>query len=213
MLHTETVDTSTLELLKSLQQIAQFSQLRLVGGTALALHLGHRKSIDIDIFGSMDCDEKSFPDIIRKIGDITLLKNTGNIHICLVNGIKTDIINYSYPWLEDITCENEMRIAGLKDIAAMKLSAITGRGTKKDFIDLFFLLKQFSLQDMISFYEKKYHDGSVFLVLKSLAYFADADNDGMPLMLTPVTWADVKETIRKELEAYVRAMDPDSYRD
>lgn len=203
MLHTETVSTATLELLKSLQQISQFSKLRLVGGTALALHLGHRKSIDIDLFGSADFDEISFPDIIRKAGDVTLLKNTENIHICLVNGIKTDIINYSYPWLEDVTVDNDMRIAGLKDIAAMKLSAITGRGTKKDFIDLFFLLKQFSLDDLILFYEQKYYDGSVFLVLKSLAYFADADNDGMPLMLFPVTWTDVKETIQKELEEYI----------
>lgn len=207
MLHTETVDTSTLELLKRLQQIAQFSQLRLVGGTALALHLGHRKSIDIDLFGSMDCDEESFPAIMNKLGDITLIKNSENIHISLVNGIKTDIVNYPYPWLEDLTYEYDLRLAGLKDIAAMKLSAITGRGTKKDFIDLYFLLKHFSLSEMIGFYEQKYHDGSVFLVLKSLAYFADAENDGMPLMLIPVTWTDVKETIRKELEAYIFTMD------
>lgn len=203
MLHTETVNTATLELLRNLQQIPRFSQLRLVGGTALALHLGHRKSIDIDLFGSLDCDDKSFPDIIRKAGDVKLLKNTENIHICLVNGIKTDIINYSYPWLEHVVVVNEMRIAGLKDIAAMKLSAVTGRGTKKDFIDIFFLLRHFSLREMISLYEQKYHDGSAFLVLKSLAYFADAENDGMPLMLFPVTWTDVKETIRKELEEYI----------
>jgi len=155
----------------------------------------------------MDCDEESFPAIINKLGDITLIKNSENIHISLVNGIKTDIVNYPYPWLEDLTYEYDLRLAGLKDIAAMKLSAITGRGTKKDFIDLYFLLKHFSLSEMIGFYEQKYHDGSVFLVLKSLAYFADAENDGMPLMLISVTWTDVKETIRKELEAYIFTMD------
>ena len=85
----------------------------------------------------------------------------------------------------------------------MKLAAITGRGAKKDFIDLYFLLQEFTLAEMISLYEEKYKDGSTFMVLKSLVYFDDAENDEMPEMLKPITWQDIKETIVKENKNYL----------
>ncbi len=89
------------------------------------------------------------------------------------------------------------------DIAAMKLAAITGRGTKKDFIDLAFLLQEFSLQQMLDFYAQKYPDGAEFLVLKSLGYFADADIEPMPVMLRDWDWNQVKETIKMNLDDYL----------
>jgi hypothetical protein len=201
MLHLQTVEPSTLELLKTLQQIPEFSQLRLVGGTALALQIGHRRSTDLDLFGKMDVDSNEVPAVLLKTGEpTTFLKNSAHIHIALIKGIKTDIVNYPYPWLEEINHADQWRLAGLKDIAAMKLAAITGRGTKKDFFDLYFLLKIFSLRQMIGFYEQKYPDGSVFLVLKSLAYFADAETNAMPLMMIPASWPDVKKTILTQLK-------------
>ncbi len=86
----------------------------------------------------------------------------------------------------------------------MKLSAITGRGTKKDFIDLFFLLQSFSLDEILTFYNQKYHDGSEFLVLKSLSYFEDADEDEDPVMLHPFNWNEIKEFIKKKLKDYLQ---------
>ena len=86
----------------------------------------------------------------------------------------------------------------------MKLSAITGRGTKKDFIDLYFLLKQITLSRMLQLYLDKYSDGSLFMVLKSLVYFEDADSDNMPDMLIPVKWKTVKETVIAAHKEYVR---------
>jgi hypothetical protein len=87
-----------------------------------------------------------------------------------------------------------------KDIAAMKLNAIAGRGSKKDFIDLYFLLKEFSLEEILSFYEKKYQDGSVFMVQKSLTYFENADEQLNPKMLEKTfNWETCKQKIISEV--------------
>jgi hypothetical protein len=202
MLQYTAINAPTLELLKRLMGEPVFSSLRLVGGTALALKIGHRHSIDIDLFGQLETDIYTLSQKLNNIGKATLLNQTENIHVYLVNGIKVDLINYPYPWLEDTITIDGIRFADTKDIAAMKLAAITGRGTKKDFIDLYFLLKQFSLNEMISFYERKYTDGSAFLVLKSLSYFEDADREQGPKMLHQIPWNKIKKTITLEVQKY-----------
>lgn len=199
MLHYETINTETLELLKKIQEIPEFSKLRLVGGTSLALQIGHRKSIDLDLFGKIDCDEFTISNILNKIGNVRVLKKSENINIYLIDGIKVDIVNYPYLWLKDIIFEDTLKLARAEDVAAMKLSAITNRGTKKDFIDLFFLLKEYSLEELFDFYEKKYNDGSIFLVIKSLTYFDDADLEEMPNMCIPVNWEKIKNNISQSV--------------
>jgi hypothetical protein len=175
-----------------------------VGGTALALQIGHRKSIDIDLFGTITADEYEISKQLRAVGEITELRKSQNINVYLIDGIKVDIVNYHYPWLDKLIRESHLILAGIKDIAAMKLAAITGRGTKKDFIDLYFLLQRFSLSEMLEFYSEKYNDGSEFLVLKSLAYFEDAETDEEPLMLKTVKWIEIKSTIKSNLEDFLR---------
>jgi hypothetical protein len=86
----------------------------------------------------------------------------------------------------------------------MKLAAITGRGAKKDFTDLYFLLKQFSLNEMLELYDQKYADGSIFMVLKSLVYFEDAEKDEMPEMLDKVSWNQIKKTIIQKHKEYFK---------
>ena len=93
-----------------------------------------------------------------------------------------------------------VKLAGLKDIAAMKIAAITNRGTKKDFIDIYFLLNHFSLKEIMDFYLAKYPDSSSFLSYKSLSYFVDADNQVMPKMLIPANWEKVKKRIITEVK-------------
>ena len=85
----------------------------------------------------------------------------------------------------------------------MKLNAISGRGSKKDFIDLYFLLKEFPLLELIGLYKKKYGDGSEFLVLKSLSYFDDADAEPMPKMLKQYEWENIKSHLNKELRNHM----------
>ena len=204
MLHYKTIDKKTLELLKKIQSVPEFSKLRLVGGTSLALQMGHRKSIDLDLFGKVECDEFTLANILNKTGQVRVLKKSENINIYTIDGIKVDIVNYPYSWLKDVLFEDSLTLAKIEDIAAMKLSAITNRGTKKDFIDLFFLLKEYSLGELLDFYGEKYQDGSKFLVIKSLAYFDDADEEEMPEMCISISWKEVKDKISHVLNSYIK---------
>ena len=199
MLYLETVESSTLELLKKLQRLPVLEQTRLVGGTALALQLGHRKSIDLDFFGTVDCEAEYLRESIAGIASLTILKESPHIHIYIVDGIKVDIVNYKYPWLDDVVLEQGLRLASVSDIAAMKITAIIGRGTKKDFIDIAFLLHHFSLEEILHFYADKYNDSSVFMAMKSLAYFDDAEADPMPDMFVNQSWQQVKAHILSKI--------------
>ena len=95
-----------------------------------------------------------------------------------------------------------IRLAGIEDIAAMKLAAITGRGSRKDFIDLYFLLQKYNLKEMFGFYRNKYFDGSEYLVLKSLTYFADAEDDMDVDMIQNVKWIKIKTFILETVDKY-----------
>jgi len=141
MLHYQTIDAPTLEILKRLLQMQVFNELRLVGGTSLALQLGHRKSIDLDLFGSLEADDFLVSKALKTFNSVTILQKSENITIYSIEGIKVDIVNYTYPWLSAVKIEDGIKLAHLEDIAAMKLSAITGRGTKKDFIVVLHLRK------------------------------------------------------------------------
>lgn len=167
------------------------------------MQIGHRNSVDIDLFGHLTAAEFEITYALQNLGKLNHISKSKNINIYAIDNIKIDIVNYPYPWLETNIEEQKLRMAGLKDIAAMKLAAITGRGTKKDFIDVYFLLKKYSLIEMINFYKEKYSDGSEIIVLKSLSYFTDAENDENPKMFRKVSWEKIKETIRKELKTII----------
>ncbi len=201
MLHLSAISSPALGLLKTLMIQDAFSEARLVGGTALALQIGHRKSIDLDIFGEIDFDKFNKAQLFGNFNEVKTIKSSQNINIFIIDRIKVDFVNYTYSWLEMPIVEKNIRLAGLKDIAAMKLAAITGRGSKKDFIDIYFLLKQFDLATLMNFYNKKYFDGSEYLVLKSLTYFQDAEEDPMPEMIVNGNWNNVKETIIEEVRS------------
>ena len=199
MLHYETVDPKTLELLIGLQKIELFKDLRLVGGTSLSLQIGHRVSVDIDLFGKIDIDILEIDQALSVLGNVQKIKDSKHIHIYVINGVKVDIVNYPYPWISELLIEDNIKLASKKDIAAMKLAAVTGRGTKKDLYDIYFLLQEFSLEEMLALYESKYLDGSVFMVLKSLAYFDDAETDEKPVMLKDISWNKVKQKIKNSI--------------
>jgi len=200
MLYQSTVDDSTVHLLRKLQELPELQQTRLVGGTALALQIGHRKSIDLDLFGLLQTAPFELTGLIRKMGSLVVLNNSTLIHSYVLDGVKVDIVNYDYPWLKEQKVIDGIRMASLEDIAAMKIMAAVGRGTKKDFIDIAFLLNYFSLGEMLDFYSSKYPEASQFMAVKSLAYFEDAEKDIAPFMLKDITWEDVKSLIRGELE-------------
>jgi hypothetical protein len=195
MLHLKSISPELLELLTQLMHNDVFKHFNLVGGTALALQIGHRISIDIDLFGNCEIDEIAVLDQLNACGPVHVLKKSKNILICSVQGIKVDIVNYSYPILENTLISDGIRMVGLKDIAAMKMNAIAGRGSKKDFIDVYYLLQYFTLEVMIDLYLQKYSNGSEFLVRKSLTFFDDAEEEEMPLMMEDISWDRIKERI------------------
>lgn len=196
MLQYKTIEPATLQLLKNLQQLSLLQGTRLAGGTSLALQLGHRNSIDLDFFGTVPFSSEEIREILSERHALTIIKESKNINIYLIDGIKVDIVNYRYLWIDECVSEEGLVLAGIKDIAAMKIAAIIGRGTKKDFIDLHFLLRTFSLRELLDLYMNKYPDGSVFIALKSLTYFEDAEADPMPTMFEDISWMTVKANIR-----------------
>ena len=203
MLYYETIHPDTLELLKKIQSLDIFADTRLVGGTALALQIGHRKSIDLDFFGNMSASLEEIALELSEFAKANPLSSSKAMKFLIVDGVKVDIVNYPYGWIDCPVIEDGIILAGVKDIAAMKLSAITNRGTKKDFIDLYFLLKRFSFNELIDLYLKKYSDAQLFTVLKSLTYFEDAEADPLPVMKEAICWDEIKTAIVTAVNQYL----------
>jgi hypothetical protein len=202
MLHTKAVERNTLELLKSLMQKDYLSGFFLAGGTALALQIGHRKSVDLDLFTNVDFDsDLILAKLLNDYNPTVLLKMPQTL-ICTINQIKVDFIRYRYPLIRPLKELQGIRMAETDDIAPMKLDAITGRGSKKDFFDLFFLLKLYKITALLDLYKEKYSHQTVFHVIRSMAYFKDAENDPDPLIVgEKVGWTEVKKAISKEIQS------------
>ena len=203
MLSYKTVESHTLELLKSLMAEPLFASLRLVGGTSLALQYGHRSSVDLDFFGEITADDEDIKGVLRKFGSLLVLKESKNIKVYQLDGIKIDIVNYSYAWIDDAIVEDGIVLASPQDIAAMKINAIEGRGTKKDFIDIYFLLQHYTLKEILEFYTEKYPEYSIFRALMSLTYFEDAETQIMPRMFVDVSWNDIRDSVCKVVDEYI----------
>ncbi len=207
MLHTETVTESTLELLRQLQALPELAPFSLVCGTNLALRLGHRISVDIDLFttGAFDLIEvknaiaDAFPNAIE-------LSARNQTLLYQINGVKTDLIRHRYPEISEVGNSDGIRFASLPDVIAMKLGAVAGRGAKKDFWDVHALLKHFSVKEMIHFYVLKYPSSDPAQVVRSLVYFEDADPQQDPVDLLNVTWLEVKTSLREHVRNYTRSI-------
>lgn len=184
---------SLLELLTRQQLLKNFY---LAGGTAVALQLGHRLSEDFDFFSQ---HEFSTLDIIQSLSQLGTFKLTGEsrgtVHGTL-RGIKLSFLLYKYPLLYPTKAFRGCQIADLRDIALMKITAISSRGSKKDFIDLYFIVREIiDLRDLMHLFDVKYKSVaySKYHLLKSIGYFEDADKEADPAMLKPANWNDVKE--------------------
>ena len=204
MLHIESVEPSTLELLRRIQALPTLAETRLVGGTALALQLGHRVSVDLDIFGHWDL-KRDLEAEFSKVGPTE--KRSGAVDAKLqffdVSGVKVDCVTYdAFPWLAAPIEEDGVRLAGISDIAAMKVNAITNRGTRKDFVDMAFLLRTNTMTQIFNWYRQKYPTANPALAVRSLVYFVDAEEQPLPRMLVPFDW----ETAKDEIRAAVRSL-------
>lgn len=197
MLHKETIEAATLELLIKLMNDQALKDFILVGGTALALQLGHRVSVDLDLFSETPFDQNSLADYLSRAYSFELDFISTNTIKGEINGIQVDCIAHQYPWIENFRSEGHIRMARFSDIAAMKLNAVAGNGTRlKDFIDIAFLSYKMTFSNMLDSYVRKYK-GNPIIPLKAIIYFEDL-NFNEPIRMTGGKSFDW-ETIRKRL--------------
>lgn len=188
MLHTEILQAKTFELLTKIMDDEYFKDFNLVGGTALSLYLGHRRSIDLDLFSQDEFDVAALrKHLVEKynfkesFSEKQTLKGS-------IDGVFIDCIRYDYPQISPITLEGHIRVTGIPDLLAMKLFAITDSGDReKDFVDVAFFSTKVSLNDMLGYYENKFKGVSTLSPLKALLYFKDIKRTE-PLLLTTGTY-------------------------
>jgi hypothetical protein len=199
-LHLEILPEGQLRLLKLISGEPFIKDFYLGGGTCLALYLGHRQSFDFDFFMPADFDTSHVINILTKIGRYERGNEEKNTINGMLDNVRISFFGYKYDIIDDFGLSNGIRLAGIRDIAAMKLEAIAGRGSRKDFVDMFFLLQQFSLEEIFSFHALKYGVGlsNQYHHLKSLVYFTDAEAEAMPLMIKPLEWSLVKNRIVRD---------------
>lgn len=168
----------------------------LVGGTALALQIGHRISVDLDLFTPEPFDKSDLIEALSNEFDFTVESEGTSMLITYINGIKVDFVKMGYPTLFPTVLEEGIRMLAIQDIAPMKLKAVTQRGSKKDFFDIYFLLQQMPLQEMLRLFKEKFKQYEIFHVVKSLTYFEDAEQNPDPMLLDKnITWSKVKAEI------------------
>ena len=205
MLYKETVSPAALELLNKLMAIPELNEFALVGGTNLALRFGHRISVDIDLFTNQPFNvlkvKQAITDHFPEAKRLDEMKQTIWYQI---NGIKTDIILHQYPYLKPIDEIEGIRLLSLPDIIPMKLGAVTGRGAKKDFWDIAYLLNSYTIKEMLTFYQQKYISDDIGFVIRSLVYFEDAEFQDDPVSLTNITWKAVKSKIESAVKMYMK---------
>jgi hypothetical protein len=200
MLHKDpfTVKPNTFRLIQQLQSLPDLKEFYLVGGTALALQLNHRNSIDIDLFTRNEFQNDLIINYIKSSGfSFDVLYNFKNTIIGYINEVKVDFITHDYPLVLPPIEEEGITYLSLQDIAAMKLNAISNSGKRlKDFIDVYFLLENFSLTEMIGFYTVKYPNFNPLIPLRAISYFDDIDPDlDPPKLKQKLPLSKIKERI------------------
>jgi len=198
MLQYRTVSPATLELLKGLSKDTHLSDFFLVGGTSLSLQIGHRESYDLDFFSLQSFSTEDMMRHLRIQWESEMLSTSEHILITMTGGVKVDFVVHPYPIRNPLLEVDGLRLLHREDIALMKLAAIAGRGRKRDFFDLYYLLREFPLQYLFDCYAEKYGEASVFHSLRSLTYFDDAEGDADPILFEKVSWIAVKKHIQQE---------------
>ncbi len=196
-IHFEILNNDQATLLNKLINALMNSDYYLAGGTALALKLGHRLSKDFDWFINRLGDPEALFRRLRSADiSFTVLSTAYETVYLNINSFQVSFIGYDYPLLElprITSAKYPFRIAGFDDIACMKLSAIASRGSRKDFVDLYYLIKKFKpLEAYLKLYIKKYKNRDIGHVIRSLAYFKDAESEPELNFITPFDWVKMK---------------------
>ena len=202
MLHktTDVILPETLDLLQRLQQDPALDGFILVGGTSLALQIGHRFSIDLDLFTMEPFDTHLLSEHITVHYAFQLSAVAKNTLLGVMEGVKVDFITHAYPLVKPIINEDGLRLASCEDIGAMKLNAIGHSGQRlKDFIDIYYLLERMPLSALLEAYSSKYAHSNILIPLKGLSYFEDIDLEADPPIMNKTLQPDIMK--KRLLEA------------
>lgn len=199
MLHKETVEATTLDLIKRLMSDVELLDFFMVGGTALSLLIGHRISIDIDLFTEKEFNAENLRQHLEQHHQMTDTKTIGNGVFGFIDNVKIDIIAHKYPLIKPLQIIDGIRLASLEDIGAMKLNAITGSGNRlKDFVDMYYLLEHIPFRFLGDAYANKYPNVNIQIAGNSLLYFNDIDHSvPVKLMKGLVEWDKIDKRLHK----------------
>jgi predicted nucleotidyltransferase component of viral defense system len=207
MLHTETVESVALSVLKQLMTITELKDFSLVGGTALSLYYGHRKSIDLDLFSPTPINNTIVIDTLKKVFEDKFVMEEKPPHFgifCYLKDVKVDFVFYPHSQIRPGLLIDGIRMFSIEDIMAMKVQAILGRGRKKDFWDVAELLNHYTVQDFIRFHKEKYASQNLLITVpQAITYFADAEESEEPISMKNQTWDSIKGFISSKVRVYL----------
>jgi hypothetical protein len=197
-------------LLELLSRIPEARTFYMAGGTALALHLGHRRSRDFDFFRRQDFVPQDLASALGGANRVEVLQEAAGTLTVRLHDVPTSFFRYDYPLLRPLRESPwSLPLAEPDDIAAMKLSALAGRGSRKDFVDLYAYARQVApLDQAFEWFRQKYRGVTVdpYHLLRSLSYFDDAEAEPMPEVLGEITWDAVKSFFRAESARLLREL-------
>jgi len=202
MLHRFTVDETAYGLLNYLFSLPVLkNNFALAGGTSLSLQIGHRKSIDLDIFCTQQFDTKELEIILSSNPEFLFNYTHSNQRMLFsfINNIKCDFVHEPAALIQPFLQYDDIKYFSIPDIAAMKMHTICGRGKRKDFFDIYCLLQLYSWQEMLGWFGKKYGDTQFYYLWRSISYFADAEEDVAIQGIPPFdkSWPEIKSFILK----------------
>ena len=207
MLRVETVEPGALSVLKRLMRLPALQDFCLVGGTALSLRYGHRKSVDLDLFTTSAFDRDAMIDALTaEFGEAFVLTPSKAAWALFgfIDGVKVDIVKFPHPRIADIITDDGIRMYGDADLAAMKVQAILGRGKKKDFWDLHELLQHHPVQWVIDRHKEKHPNQLLAISIpNALTWFTDAEESDDPVGLNGLSWQDVKQSIVRLVNGFL----------
>jgi hypothetical protein len=208
-MHVESLSENVQTGLELVAQTPLAAEFYLAGGTAVALHLGHRRSYDLDFFAPKPFPQGEPRRLLAPMGRLTVEQESEGTFLGVLDDVRISFFIYPYPILALPLPFGGIQVAALEDLAVMKLDAIAGRGKKRDFFDLYFICQDFKpLGKMLPLVERKYEGVTYNLVhlLKSLMYFDDAEADPPLEMLRPVSWPEVRRFFERQAEALFRQL-------
>lgn len=207
-MHEHAISAATRNVIDLLVVEDLLKDFYLAGGTALAIQAGHRLSEDLDFFSPTGFSSDALGHSLGQIGDFRVSLKDGKTLTGLLNGVKISFFEYPYPILFPLGRYRRISLASPEEIGLMNMTAIAGRGAKKDFYDLYLICHRYmSLQNLLEKYPEKFKGNGRYHMLRSLSFFDDAERDPEPVLLDKsLRWGAIKDFFGREAPRLLHAM-------